>query len=174
MLFPSTSSSRARGVSGKSSSPRGTALQEILGPPSTPLIEEYFRLYGSTLAEGQRAEVNLKALEWIEGVSRALRRGFVLTIDYGYQAVELYHPERGEGTLLCYFLHTTSPNPYQRVGHQDITAHVNFTALIKRGKPWVCKKLATPSSIDFWSPWVCFKRWKTSRKFLIDIPAPLF
>ena len=113
---------------------RDGSFQEILGPPSTPLIEEYFRLYGSTLTEGQRAEVNLKALEWIEGVSRALRRGFVLTIDYGYEMVELYHPERGEGTLLCYFLHTTSSNPYQRIGHQDITAHVNFTALIKKGR----------------------------------------
>lgn len=128
---------------------RDGSFQEILGPPSTPLIEEYFRLYGSTLTEGQRAEVNLKALEWIEGVSRALRRGFVLTIDYGYEAVELYHPERGEGTLLCYFLHTTSSNPYQRIGHQDITAHVNFTALIKKGEVLGLQKVGYTEQYKF-------------------------
>jgi SAM-dependent MidA family methyltransferase len=128
---------------------RDGSFQEILGPPSTPLIEEYFRLYGSTLAEGQRAEVNLKALEWIDGVSRALRRGFILTIDYGYEAKELYHPERREGTLLCYFRHTTSPDPYQRIGHQDITAHVNFTALIKKGEALGLQKVGYTEQYKF-------------------------
>jgi SAM-dependent MidA family methyltransferase len=109
-------------------------FQEVLGEPSSPLIEEYFRLYGSPLQEGQRGEVNLKALEWVEGISRALQGGFVLTLDYGYLAPELYHPERRDGTLLCYFRHTVSSNPYRRVGRQDITAHVNFTALIKKGE----------------------------------------
>lgn len=110
------------------------SFQETLGPPSTRLIEEYLRLYGSPLEAGQRAEVNLQALEWMEGANRALDRGFILTIDYGYLSSELYHPERRDGTLLCYFRHTPSSNPYQRIGHQDITAHVNFTALIKRGE----------------------------------------
>jgi len=110
------------------------ALGEITGLPSTPALEEYFHSFGSPLQDGQRAEVNLKALEWLEGVSRCLHRGFVLTIDYGYEAGELYHPDRREGTLLCYFRHTTSSNPYQHIGHQDITAHVNFSALIKKGE----------------------------------------
>jgi len=110
------------------------SFEEILGPPSTPAIEEYFRLYGAPLEEGQRAEVNLKALEWMEGMGRALGRGFVLTIDYGYEAAELYHPSRRGGTLLCYFRHTTSSNPFQQIGYQDITAHVNFTALMRKGE----------------------------------------
>ena len=113
---------------------RGPSFIEIPGPPSTPALEEYFSLYGSPLEEGQRAEVNLKALEWVEGVNRALHRGFVLTIDYGYEAYELYHPDRRDGTLLGYFRHTTSCNPYERIGCQDLTAHVNFTALIKKGE----------------------------------------
>ena len=54
----------------------------------------------------------------------------------GYEAQELYHPSRRQGTLLCYFRHTTSPNPYLRVGDQDITAHVNFSALMRHGKAW--------------------------------------
>ncbi len=109
-------------------------LQESPGSPSTRELREYFSLYGSTLQEGQRAEVNLKALDWMEGVNRALNRGFLLTIDYGYEAGELYHPDRIDGTLLCYFRHTTSANPYQRIGDQDITSHVNFTALMKKGE----------------------------------------
>jgi SAM-dependent MidA family methyltransferase len=113
---------------------REEAFQEILGPLSNPFIEEYLRHYGAPLGEGQRAEVNLRALEWVEGVSRVLNRGFILTIDYGYEAAELYHPDRRDGTLLCYFQHTLSSNPYQRIGYQDMTSHVNFTALMKRGE----------------------------------------
>jgi SAM-dependent MidA family methyltransferase len=124
-------------------------FQEVPGPPSSPLIEEYFRLYGTPLEAGQRAEVNLDALEWLEGVSRTLQRGFVLTIDYGYEAAELYHPERREGTLLCYFRHTTSPDPYQRIGLQDITAHVNFTALMKKGESLGLRKAGCTEQYKF-------------------------
>jgi SAM-dependent MidA family methyltransferase len=86
------------------------------------------------LQEGQRAEVNLKALDWMEKVSHCLKKGFVLTIDYGYLAEELYGPHRREGTLLCYTQHRTSDNPYEQLGEQDITAHVNFTGLIQKGE----------------------------------------
>jgi SAM-dependent MidA family methyltransferase len=67
-------------------------------------------------------------------VSRCLKKGFVLTIDYGYLAKELYAPHRREGTLLCYTQHQTSDNPYERLGEQDITSHVNFTSLIRKGE----------------------------------------
>ena len=110
------------------------SFAEILGPPSTLELEAYLRDYGAPFQEGQRGEINLQALEWVEGVSRSLHRGFVLTVDYGYEAEELYHPARRQGTLLCYFRHTTSPNPYQRLGYQDITAHVNFSALMRKGE----------------------------------------
>ena len=102
--------------------------------PSDPGIPAYFESMGITLQEGQRAEVNLKALDWIEKVSKSLNQGFVLTIDYGYVAKELYAPFRRDGTLLCYFRHQISENPYERLGEQDITSHVNFTALIKQGE----------------------------------------
>jgi SAM-dependent MidA family methyltransferase len=108
-------------------------LKEYWGEPSDPKIASYFQCLGMTLQEGQRAEVNLKALDWIENVARCLKKGFVLTIDYGYLAKEFYAPYRKEGTLLCYTQHRTSENPYERLGEQDITSHVNFTSLIQKG-----------------------------------------
>ncbi len=109
-------------------------LIEELGEPSDPKIASYFESMDVALQEGQRAEVNLKALEWIEKVSHCLKKGYAVTIDYGYPAKELYGPHRIGGTLLCYSRHQTSDNPYERLGEQDITAHVNFTSLIQKGE----------------------------------------
>jgi SAM-dependent MidA family methyltransferase len=109
-------------------------FEERWGEPSDRRISDYFRSMGITLEEGQKAEVNLEALRWVERVSRCLNRGFVLTIDYGCLARELYAPYRREGTLLCYYQHRISENPYERLGEQDITAHVNFTSLIQKGE----------------------------------------
>jgi len=109
-------------------------LGEEWSEPSDPRIFDYFRSIEITLQEGQKAEVNLQALDWMEKVERCLKKGFVLTIDYGYLAEELYAPYRRDGTLLCYYQHRTSLNPYERLGEQDITSHVNFTSLIKKGE----------------------------------------
>lgn len=109
-------------------------LKEILGEPSDPRLLSYFEWMSLSLEEGQRAEVNLKALDWVEEVASLLRKGFVVTIDYGYPAEELYAPHRRQGTLLCYHRHQASDNPYERLGEQDITAHVNFSALVKKGE----------------------------------------
>ena len=65
--------------------------------------------------------------------SAALERGFILTIDYGHAAQELYSRQRFQGTLRCYYQHTLAANPYVRVGEQDITAHVDFTAVANLG-----------------------------------------
>jgi len=109
-------------------------LGEQWGELSDPKILSYFEPMGITLEEGQRAEVNMRALEWMEKVGRSLNKGFVLTIDYGDLAEELYAPQRKNGTLLCYFRHRTSENPFERLGEQDITSHVNFTGLIRKGE----------------------------------------
>ncbi|MDA3903098.1 MAG: SAM-dependent methyltransferase [Desulfuromusa sp.] len=106
---------------------------EELRPLSTHLIEEYFHRIGIEPAEGNRCEVNLAAVDWMSQVASVLERGFVLTIDYGYLAEELYAPYRHAGTLLCYHQHQTNEDPYQRVGCQDITAHVDFTTLQEIG-----------------------------------------
>ncbi|MEE4253226.1 MAG: SAM-dependent methyltransferase [Desulfuromusa sp.] len=102
---------------------------EELRPVSSNLINEYFQRIEVEPATGNRCEVNLVACDWMARVASVLNRGFVLTIDYGYLAEELYAPYRHAGTLLCYHQHQTNENPYQRVGQQDITAHVDFSSL---------------------------------------------
>ncbi|NES82150.1 MAG: class I SAM-dependent methyltransferase [Moorea sp. SIO2B7] len=121
-------------------------LIEIIAEPSTPKLGEYFKLVGIDLpsnnySDGYRTEVNLVALEWVETIAKRLQRGYLLTIDYGYTAQRYYHPQRYQGTLQCYYQHRRHNNPYSNIGHQDITAHVDFTALERQGELWGLKKL---------------------------------
>ena len=106
---------------------------EELRPLSTPALKSYFERINIEPAEGNRCEVNLEAIVWMEKIAALLERGFVLTVDYGYLAEELYAPYRHAGTLLCYHQHQTNEDPYQRVGCQDITTHVDFTTLQRVG-----------------------------------------
>ena len=102
---------------------------EALGEPSFPWLWQYFQEQGITLEEGQQAEVCFEACDWIERAGRALERGFVLTIDYGHEARALYGEHHNRGTLLAYRDHAVSENLLDAPGEQDLTAHVNFTAL---------------------------------------------
>jgi SAM-dependent MidA family methyltransferase len=113
---------------------RDDQFAEDSGDLSDPRIAAYLDSFGIALEEGQKAEVNLQALDWMEQVGRWLRRGFVITIDYGYLAAELYAPHRRDGTLLCYFQHRPCQDLYERLGEQDMTSHVNFSALIQKGE----------------------------------------
>jgi len=108
-------------------------LCEQFGPLSTPALAEYLTGQGITLQEGQLAEVNLEACAWIEQVGAKLDRGFALTIDYGHKAEELYDHRHMRGTLLAYEKHRASENFFRAPGEQDLTAHVNFTALERHG-----------------------------------------
>lgn len=112
---------------------------EILDVPSIPALESYFeglgvRPVGPDYADPYRTEVNLAAQDWLTAVESALQQGYVVTIDYGYPAERYYNRVRSQGTLQCYYRHGRSNDPYVHVGEQDITAHVNFTALEKKGK----------------------------------------
>jgi SAM-dependent MidA family methyltransferase len=120
---------------------------EVVGDLSTPKLTDYFDLVGIDLrfvprsqraspayADRYRTEVNLAALDWMTTVAHHLQRGYVLTIDYGYPSDRYYHPTRSTGTLQCYFQHQHHSDPYRHVGQQDITAHVDFTALEKQGE----------------------------------------
>ncbi|AJE04329.1 class I SAM-dependent methyltransferase [Geobacter pickeringii] len=118
----------------------GDRFAEVLEPPSTPELEGYLARLGITLDPGHRAEINLNALRWLGSVATALERGFVLTIDYGYLAPELYGPMRRNGTLLCYWRHTIEEDLYVRVGRQDMTSHVDFTSLMAEGEALGLKK----------------------------------
>lgn len=112
----------------------GDQFSEVIDSPSTTELEAYLSRLGITLNPGQRTEINLNAVRWLESAAASLERGFILTIDYGYLAPELYGSMRLNGTLLCYYRHTTEENPYIRVGLQDITTHVDFTTLALRGE----------------------------------------
>jgi len=108
-------------------------FRERLLHPSTPKLVEYLHKFEVRLMSGQRAEINLAAPAWLASAAANLERGFVLTIDYGYLTDELYTPQRRNGTLLCYHRHSTNENPYQLVGEQDITTHINFSQLMEAG-----------------------------------------
>ncbi|NOZ26290.1 MAG: SAM-dependent methyltransferase [Nitrospirae bacterium] len=104
-------------------------FRERLGDLSTPELVDYIDRYRIPRTAGYRTEVNLRIRGFLEEVSRILAEGFVMTIDYGYPFWEYYAEERSRGTLLCYHRHACNEDPYQNVGQQDITAHVNFSAL---------------------------------------------
>jgi len=103
-------------------------------PLSTCAIAEYFATQGVILQERQYAEAGLEACDWITEVGRRLERGYVLTIDYGHHAAELFDDHHMRGTLLAYQNHRVSEDVYVSPGEQDLTAHVNFTALEMWGK----------------------------------------
>jgi SAM-dependent MidA family methyltransferase len=104
------------------------------GELSDGALADYWQRVGVPLAEGQRAEINLEAVKWIKRIAETLSRGRVVTIDYGETAGRLYTPDRMEGTLRCFSRHTLNDRPLERVGEQDLTSSVNFTALIEYGR----------------------------------------
>ena len=104
-------------------------LAFVDGEVSAVEIEDRIGPLASLLPDGYRGEVNLGIDGWASIVAQILRRGYVLTIDYGYERGALYHPDRPEGSLRCYRDHVLSQNPFRHVGLQDITAHVDFMAV---------------------------------------------
>ncbi len=80
-------------------------------------------------AHGYRTEINLTANALVATLTRMLTRGVMLFIDYGFPAHEFYHPQRSAGTLMCHYRHHAHDDPFAFVGLQDITTHVDFTAV---------------------------------------------
>lgn len=81
------------------------------------------------LADGYSSEINLNANDWVTTMEERLQTGAIFLIDYGYSRHDYYLPQRSEGTLLCHYQHRAHPNPLILTGIQDITAHVDFTAI---------------------------------------------
>ncbi len=122
---------------------RGAALREVLvavgpdrslvdveGEPSTGALAARLTAESIVLADGQRAEICLALDGWVGAVATGLERGVALLIDYGHPAVELYDPgRRAAGTLATYQGHRVGEDPYVAVGRQDLTAHVDVTAV---------------------------------------------
>jgi SAM-dependent MidA family methyltransferase len=111
----------------------GDDLRERPGPISDPAVAAYVARYAHQLEEGHRMEVNRQAQAWMHAVAAKLTCGFVLTIDYGDMANRLFTPDRPRGTLLAYRGHTAAEDFFTAPGETDLTAHVNFSALIDAG-----------------------------------------
>ena len=112
----------------------GDSLSTLAAEPSTPLLEQRLDSLGIELAEGQTAEINLFLDSWASEAASCLDKGFVLAIDYGRHATDLYSvTERFRGTLTTYHRHTQTDRPMERIGQQDMSAQVDFTSLAKAG-----------------------------------------
>jgi SAM-dependent MidA family methyltransferase len=105
---------------------------------STAILDEELREAVHELAlpelPAYRTEIDLIARRWMQDVAGFMRRGYIMTIDYGYPASVYYAPFRHEGTLTCYQEHRQGRNVLAEPGRHDITAHVDFTALAGMGE----------------------------------------
>ncbi|MBI5233552.1 MAG: SAM-dependent methyltransferase [Deltaproteobacteria bacterium] len=108
-------------------------LVDIEDSPSTDAFSRYFTRIGIEPRMDYKIEVSLNASEWIRDAGKVLKQGFVMTIDYGLPAADLFS-RFPEGTLMCHKRHITNDDPYRDIGGQDITAHVDFTSFVNYGK----------------------------------------
>lgn len=109
-------------------------VREVLGEPSNERIWGYLEALDARPVEGQRFEVGLAAVEWMEKLGKVLERGCVITVDFGYSGPDAFHPRRPQGTLMAYKGHKATPNVYELPGTQDLCSHVNFSALMWAGQ----------------------------------------
>ncbi len=114
-----------------------------------PELVCHFEGLGLLPGEGCEADVNLDAGPWIRRAALALRRGYLLTLDYGYRAPDLYAPWRRRGTLLTFYRHTSGEDAYARAGRQDITASVDFTTLMREGSEAGLRTLGLTTQAEF-------------------------
>ena len=105
-----------------------TGTFEMATRPASPRLQKIAADRMPALP-GYRSELNLNAEAWVTGLGDWLHRGAALLIDYGFPRREYYHPQRAEGTLMCHYRHHSHANPLLYPGLQDITAHVDFTAM---------------------------------------------
>ncbi len=99
------------------------------GPLSDPALHATLAALPADLPPGYTTEINLAAAAWIRSLAPLLQRGAFLLFDYGFPAREFYHPQRSGGTLACHYRHRVHHDPLILAGLQDITSHVDFSAL---------------------------------------------
>jgi len=100
-------------------------------PPGTPGLQAAIDgLTGACeLPAGYVSEINLSLDPWMRSIAESLQAGLLLLVDYGYERGEYYHPQRSSGTLMCHYRQRAHADPFLWPGLQDITAHVDFTAV---------------------------------------------
>ena len=109
-----------------------------LMPPSSELLKQRIETIVQTLVNNGNSaaytsEINLAAESWVKTLGELLHAGMVLIVDYGFPRHEYYHPQRSGGTLMCHYRHRSHDDPFVYPGLQDITAHVDFTAVAEAG-----------------------------------------
>ena len=122
---------------------RGVTVQDgefvwLDRPAGGRLLESAQRLVDELSAEaplppGYLSEIGLAAADWTASWARIIGRGALLLVDYGFPRREYYHPQRSSGTLMCHYRHHAHGEPFFLPGLQDITAHVDFTAIVEAG-----------------------------------------
>lgn len=127
----------------------GDRFVEQFVPPS-PAEDEFLDRYGVHPEAGERVEAPLASSAWMDRIAAIFRRrrGFVVLIDYGYTR-EQQLAGRHRDTIMTYRRHVATPSPYEAPGEQDITAHVNFTALRARGVDGGLEELALLTQSQF-------------------------
>lgn len=129
---------------------RDGAFEDVEAEPSTVALAARLAADAVALADGQRAEICLAVEPWIAGVAAGLRRGVLMLIDYGYPAADLYDPvRRRDGTLRAYLRHRVHDDPYIHVGRQDLTAHVDVTAVERAATGAGLTHLGTTTQAEF-------------------------
>lgn len=144
-------------VIGRDSAPRELLVGSLNGrfmdveaEPSTPGLAERLAAEGISLVDGQRAEICLALEPWLAAAADGLERGVLLLIDYGYPATELYDPtRRGDGTLRAYLRQRVHDDPYRHIGRQDLTAHVDVTAVERAAATAGLSHLGTTTQAEF-------------------------
>ncbi len=95
--------------------------------PASVVLQQTVSAYD--LPDDYETEINLAAPALIRSLAQRLHRGALLFIDYGFPAHEFFHPQRNRGTLMCHYRHHAHADPFLWPGLQDITAHVDFSAV---------------------------------------------
>lgn len=129
---------------------RGETFVDVEAPPTTPALAARLAGENAALIDGQRAEICLALDPWIAGATAGLGRGLLVLIDYGYPAAELYDPvRRRDGTLRAYLRQRVHDDPYRHVGRQDLTAHVDVTAVERAAVAAGLTHLGTTTQAEF-------------------------
>ncbi len=136
-------------VANPESEPERERLVAVWDTPSTSRIADYIERIGTGPLDGKPVEINLDAISWLKRISRVLNRGFLVTIDYGDIAAHLWGPDRPRGTLRSFHRHMLVEAPLERPGQQDITASVNFTALIEYGRDFGFEMVSFERQVQF-------------------------
>lgn len=129
-------------------SAKGNCFEWTLKTADT-VLETEIRNLKINFPQNYSSEINLFLKPWIQSLGEMLTRGAILLIDYGFPRREYYHPQRDQGTLMCHYRHYAHGDPLIYVGLQDITAHVDFTAIAESAQQAGLDLMGYTSQGDF-------------------------